>query len=215
MVEDAVAHRRPGRDRGCGSRSSAAARRRPPRRGRARRSRTAERTSCVWSWSWIPASIAVLDQQRREDRGELPGQAREHRAADTEALRVDRPAEIPPGSVHLRQYPDVAIAIEERFPRPSVMGVVNVTPDSFSDGGVNLDPDDAAATARRMHRGRRRDRRRRRRVDTARLRRRLGRRGAAPRRAGARAARRRGARRRSTRRRPRSRGARSRSAPSS
>jgi dihydropteroate synthase len=41
-------------------------------------------------------------------------------------------------------------AIEERFPRPSVMGVVNVTPDSFSDGGVNLDPDDAAAAARRM-----------------------------------------------------------------
>src|ERR671924_1863648 len=40
--------------------------------------------------------------------------------------------------------------IEQRFPRPSVMGVVNVTPDSFSDGGVNFDPDDAAATARRM-----------------------------------------------------------------
>jgi dihydropteroate synthase len=40
--------------------------------------------------------------------------------------------------------------IEARFPRPSVMGVVNVTPDSFSDGGVNLDPDAAAATARRM-----------------------------------------------------------------
>jgi dihydropteroate synthase len=30
------------------------------------------------------------------------------------------------------------------------MGVVNVTPDSFSDGGVNLDADVAAATARRM-----------------------------------------------------------------
>ena len=30
------------------------------------------------------------------------------------------------------------------------MGVINVTPDSFSDGGVNLDPDDAAASARRM-----------------------------------------------------------------
>ena len=41
-------------------------------------------------------------------------------------------------------------AIEERFPRPSVMGVVNVTPDSFSDGGVNFDPGDAAASARRM-----------------------------------------------------------------
>ena len=41
-------------------------------------------------------------------------------------------------------------SIEQRFPRPSVMGVVNVTPDSFSDGGVNFAPDDAVATARRM-----------------------------------------------------------------
>jgi dihydropteroate synthase len=30
------------------------------------------------------------------------------------------------------------------------MGVVNVTPDSFSDGGVNLDPEDAIASARRL-----------------------------------------------------------------
>jgi dihydropteroate synthase len=37
--------------------------------------------------------------------------------------------------------------IEERFPRPSVMGVVNVTPDSFSDGGVHLRPEAAVATA--------------------------------------------------------------------
>src|SRR5260370_40423529 len=42
------------------------------------------------------------------------------------------------------------VSIEDRFPRPSVMGVVNVTPDSFSDGGVHLDPDVAAAAARRM-----------------------------------------------------------------
>ena len=42
------------------------------------------------------------------------------------------------------------VPLEERFPRPSVMGVVNVTPDSFSDGGVHLDPDVAAAAARRM-----------------------------------------------------------------
>jgi dihydropteroate synthase len=41
-------------------------------------------------------------------------------------------------------------SIEQRFPRPSVMGVVNVTPDSFSDGGVNLRPDDATASAKRM-----------------------------------------------------------------
>jgi dihydropteroate synthase len=40
--------------------------------------------------------------------------------------------------------------IEERFPRPSVMGVVNVTPDSFSDGGVNYAPEDAIASARTM-----------------------------------------------------------------
>jgi dihydropteroate synthase len=40
--------------------------------------------------------------------------------------------------------------LEQRFPRPSVMGVVNVTPDSFSDGGVNFDPGEAAASARRM-----------------------------------------------------------------
>jgi dihydropteroate synthase len=28
--------------------------------------------------------------------------------------------------------------IEDRFPAPSVMGVINVTPDSFSDGGLHL-----------------------------------------------------------------------------
>ena len=42
------------------------------------------------------------------------------------------------------------VSIEERFPRPSVMGVVNVTPDSFSDGGVNFRAEDAVASARRM-----------------------------------------------------------------
>jgi dihydropteroate synthase len=41
-------------------------------------------------------------------------------------------------------------AIEERFPRPSVMGVVNVTPDSFSDGGVHLQPAAAVAAGWRM-----------------------------------------------------------------
>src|SRR5215212_10921675 len=41
-------------------------------------------------------------------------------------------------------------AVERRFPRPSVMGVVNVTPDSFSDGGVHFDAGAAEAAARRM-----------------------------------------------------------------
>jgi dihydropteroate synthase len=42
------------------------------------------------------------------------------------------------------------MSIDKRFLRPSVMGVVNVTPDSFSDGGVHLAADDAVAAARRM-----------------------------------------------------------------
>src|SRR6188508_2294887 len=41
-------------------------------------------------------------------------------------------------------------AIEELLPRPSVMGVVNVTPDSFSDGGAFLHPQAAIAEARGM-----------------------------------------------------------------
>jgi dihydropteroate synthase len=41
-------------------------------------------------------------------------------------------------------------AFEERFPRPSVMGVVNVTPDSFSDGGRFFAPEAAITQARRL-----------------------------------------------------------------
>jgi dihydropteroate synthase len=41
-------------------------------------------------------------------------------------------------------------AFEERWPRPSVMGVLNVTPDSFSDGGLFVDPTDAIAHGRRL-----------------------------------------------------------------
>ena len=40
--------------------------------------------------------------------------------------------------------------LDERFPRPAVVGIVNVTPDSFSDGGRHFDPADAVAAARRM-----------------------------------------------------------------
>jgi dihydropteroate synthase len=40
--------------------------------------------------------------------------------------------------------------VEERFARPSVMGVLNVTPDSFSDGGVHLQPAAAATAGWRM-----------------------------------------------------------------
>jgi dihydropteroate synthase len=36
-------------------------------------------------------------------------------------------------------------SLRERFPAPAVMGVVNVTPDSFSDGGAFLEPGAAVA----------------------------------------------------------------------
>jgi dihydropteroate synthase len=41
-------------------------------------------------------------------------------------------------------------SFEERWPRPSVMGVLNVTPDSFSDGGLFVDPDEAIAHGLRL-----------------------------------------------------------------
>jgi dihydropteroate synthase len=41
-------------------------------------------------------------------------------------------------------------SFEERWQRPSVMGVLNVTPDSFSDGGLFVDPADAIARGLRL-----------------------------------------------------------------
>jgi dihydropteroate synthase len=35
--------------------------------------------------------------------------------------------------------------LAERFPAPAIMGVINVTPDSFSDGGDHLEPEAAIA----------------------------------------------------------------------
>ena len=42
------------------------------------------------------------------------------------------------------------LPIHRRLPRPSVVGIVNVTPDSFSDGGLHLEPEAAARAAREM-----------------------------------------------------------------
>ena len=129
-----------------------------------------------------PVVDRVLDDERRGDGARLPEQAGEHGARDAMPLRAhDRAHESPRRGAASFEFPhgpnlptDDDNPIEQRFPRPSVMGVVNVTPDSFSDGGVNFDPDDAVASARRMLDGGRGDRRRRRRVDAAR------RRGASP-----------------------------------
>jgi dihydropteroate synthase len=69
-------------------------------------------------------------------------------------LTERRPPQGPGGTPSARALADYAGGVrrplEERFPRPSVMGVVNVTPDSFSDGGVNFRLGDAVASARRM-----------------------------------------------------------------
>src|SRR5918999_6019736 len=42
------------------------------------------------------------------------------------------------------------LPLHERLPRPSVVGIVNVTPDSFSDGGLHLEPEAAARAAREL-----------------------------------------------------------------
>ena len=42
------------------------------------------------------------------------------------------------------------VSIEELLPRPSVMGILNVTPDSFWDGGRYLEPRDAVSRALAM-----------------------------------------------------------------
>jgi len=42
------------------------------------------------------------------------------------------------------------MSFEERWPRPSVLGVLNVTPDSFSDGGLFVDPATAIDHGRRL-----------------------------------------------------------------
>src|SRR5919108_1006973 len=42
------------------------------------------------------------------------------------------------------------LPLTDRFPKPSVMGVLNVTPDSFFDGGAHFKAEDAVGAARRM-----------------------------------------------------------------
>jgi dihydropteroate synthase len=55
-----------------------------------------------------------------------------------------------PDGATLRVVVSELLPLEERWPRPAVMGVVNVTPDSFSDGGCFLEPGDALRHGRRL-----------------------------------------------------------------
>ena len=54
-----------------------------------------------------------------------------------------------PSGAGVRTSAPTLLALLER-PRALVMGVLNVTPDSFSDGGEFLAPDNAITQARRM-----------------------------------------------------------------
>src|SRR6478672_13047514 len=71
----------------------------------------------------------------------LPGRAQSH--AMTLARPVDASARDENGAAH-------PLARLLALGRPAVMGVLNVTPDSFSDGGRFLDPSIAIEQAQRM-----------------------------------------------------------------
>src|SRR5437764_6154839 len=57
------------------------------------------------------------------------------------------PAEVAPGSA--TPHPDVLVRVLA-LKRPAVMGILNVTPDSFSDGGLFFDSARAVGHAREM-----------------------------------------------------------------
>ena len=139
-AEDRVADAGVGAARGCGSRSSGAA---PPatastRAERGDPARRPTRARARWWWT-MPASIAC--RMRSGAAIAAPCQASPASDAPTivqRSRRATRP-EIAPARVHQAIIRTCQTApIEERFPRPSVMGVINVTPDSFSDGGVHF-----------------------------------------------------------------------------
>ena len=53
----------------------------------------------------------------------------------------------------MERNPRIWRCLDERYDfdrRPLIMGILNVTPDSFSDGGTHNAPEDAVAHARRM-----------------------------------------------------------------
>jgi dihydropteroate synthase len=91
--------------------------------------------------SGIRTRLAAEVNRRDRTAGERLGQVLDDPHVRNLHAGVRRPRKL---RVEMRR------PIEERFPRPSVMGVVNVTPDSFSDGGVNFRPEDAVASALRM-----------------------------------------------------------------
>ena len=91
----------------------------------------------------------VANQERRGDRGALPPETGCDRARDRPAQAPCDHTEVAPTTVHKRQYSHVSnrVPIAVRFPAPSVMGVINVTPDSFSDAGTYFRVEPAVTAA--------------------------------------------------------------------
>jgi dihydropteroate synthase len=57
---------------------------------------------------------------------------------------------LPASGEHEDRHWDLGVRKLRLTRRPLVMGILNVTPDSFSDGGANFDPDSAVRTAVKM-----------------------------------------------------------------
>src|SRR3954451_7946183 len=103
-----------------------------------------------WSIAYLTTSGAAT-APACQNRPEKTAPATPCRCARTTArTNLHAAGRRPSKSAMALTYPCVKSPIEQRFPRPWVRGVVNGTPDSFSDGGVNFDPDDGAASARLM-----------------------------------------------------------------
>ncbi len=82
------------------------------------------------SWALMAVSVAVA-----------------YRRMPLPVTFVDAPA-APAARPPAARPPDTVLT--RRFPAPAVMGVINVTPDSFSDGGDHLEPSAAIAHGLRM-----------------------------------------------------------------
>ena len=102
-----------------------------------------------------PRAVVRAHVRRGGDRGDALGGG----AAGERPRVVHRPRPVVEAGEDVRVEVDQRLVgygcrvrppLEQAFPRPSVLGVVNVTPDSFSDGGRFLAPEDAVAQARRL-----------------------------------------------------------------
>src|SRR5512133_2621392 len=104
---------------------------------------TSSQSRSVW---WSPATTPWSSAGLTTGRAATPPACSRTIARTYRHAATRRTSRSPMGqSIHVVRQP-----IAQRFPRPSVMGVVNVTPDSFSDGGVNLEPRAAVASAQRL-----------------------------------------------------------------